>query len=127
MENTNQEKFDNTILLPGTKKDVYSKSAKFIILNPGGGEIYHKGSNVHIYWEGGPKAPQYVRLCLVDQTLNKVIATTLPSNYNNNALVGHYMWNIPLVFNIDVTHNFLIYIEDVPRDTWTYGQTFKIT
>lgn len=125
MESTNKEKF-LSIILPGTHTTIYSKHPRFELLNPGGGEIFKKGSNVHIFWRGGPSDPQYVRLCLIDQTLNKVIATNLPDHYNSNSQLKSYMWTIPKIFRIDKTHNFLIYIEDIPRTTWTYGQVFRI-
>jgi len=105
---------------------IYSKHPKFEILTPGGGEIFKKGSRIHIFWKGGPPVPQSIRLWLVDETINKIIETALPDPYYNNSEIGNYAWTIPKPFKIETAHNFQIYIEDEFRKTWTYGQTFKI-
>jgi len=92
----------------------------FELLSPFGGEIYEVGSNVGIYWTGGPATQ--VQIYLSDSTDNAAIALV-----GSPANVGIYHWTIPLNFHLDHTHEYGFYIQDVGGTMWDYGALFRIT
>lgn len=100
----------------------------FAILNPFGGERYLAGSQVAIYWSGGPEGTQHVDISLID-VQGWIVAHTIVGNYENIATPGVYHWTIPedlSSVNVDPRHDYQIYVENVDRTNWHYGQNFRI-
>ena len=99
----------------------------FEFMNPHGGEIYHAGSKIAIYWTGGPPRPQTIGIALVDQNAWQVIAVPgLPGAHVNPNEIGFYQWNVPPDLKLDPTHDYRLYIESSSPHTWWYGPLFKI-
>jgi|ERR1022692_3699425 hypothetical protein len=102
----------------------HNEPHRFTFLNPDGGEIYKVGSNVAIYWTGGPPLPQSVGIALVDATENRVVFF-FAGGLKNSSPLGKYTWTIPIDTFLE-TSNYQLYIQDDARTTWTYGPLFKI-
>jgi len=100
-------------------------SEPFIFLYPLNDEILEIGSEVSIFWKGGPALPQKVNISLIDIYLNKVIASVVV-NHVEVIVPGLYQWTIPKNTPLLHDHTYQFYIQDVPRTTWTYGPVFKI-
>ena len=112
--------------LPDRDTKPETEATPLTFLNPCGRETYEVGSNVAICWTGGPPLPQHVNISLVDHQLNAVVQV-VATNHKTYEPVGVVQWVIPVDFAINHTHDYLFYIEDAPRTTWTYGPGFKIT
>jgi hypothetical protein len=99
----------------------------FQILNPFGGENYVIGSHVAIYWTGGNAGSEKVNIQLIDVPLWRVCNTvTLAADTTGPLRAFH--WIIPDdPTDIDPTHDFQIYVENVARTNWHYSDPFKIT
>lgn len=111
-----------------TARDITQKgttSQPFIFLYPLNDEILEIGSEVSIFWKGGPALPQKVNISLIDIYLNKVI-TSVVVNHLELIIPGLYHWTIPKKIPLLHDHTYQFYIQDVPRTTWTYGPVFKI-
>ena len=100
-------------------------SEPFIFLYPLNDDILEIGSEVSIFWKGGPALPQKVNISLIDIYLNKVIASVVV-NHVEVIVPGLYQWTIPKKTPLLHDHTYQFYIQDVPRTTWTYGPVIKI-
>jgi hypothetical protein len=100
-------------------------SQPFVFLNPLEKEILEVGSEVAIFWKGGPALPQKVNISLIDIQPGKVIATVV-ENHIEQIDPGFYSWVIPKTVPLLHDHTYQFYIQDVPRTTWTYGPAFRI-
>jgi peptidoglycan hydrolase CwlO-like protein len=70
-----------------------SGSIPFKILSPNGGEVYTRGQQVTIKWEGGP-ANSGIGLALIKQTPFQV-DSNIVENTPGTANDGSYVWTIP--------------------------------
>ena len=100
-------------------------SEPFIFLYPLNDDVLEIGSEVSIFWKGGPALPQKVNISLIDIYLNKVIAS-VAVNHVEVIIPGLCQWTIPKKTPLLHDHTYQFYIQDVPRTTWTYGPVFKI-
>ena len=98
----------------------------FHIVNPFGGEVYVVGSHVAIYWTGGREAPEKVNIQLIDVQLWRVCHNVTLA-FESSPPLRAYHWIIPDdQTDIDPTHDYQIYIENVERTNWHYSDSFKI-
>ena len=124
----NQTKNNELVKVKLTAHDMIQKtkiSEPFIFLYPLNDEILETGSEVSIFWKGGPALPQKVNISLIDIYLNKVIAS-VAVNHVEVIIPGLCQWTIPKKTPLLHDHTYQFYIQDVPRTTWTYGPVFKI-
>jgi len=124
----NQTKESELVNIKFTIPDIAPKDTilqPFMFLYPLEGEILEAGSDVSIFWKGGPALPQKVNISLIDSQPGKVIASVV---LNHIELInpGLYQWTIPKKIPLLHDHTYQFYIQDVPRTTWTYGPVFKI-
>lgn len=90
----------------------------FTITAPNAASVWVSGSPVTITWTGGSTST-LVNLSLVDVSAWAVyttIATAIPNN-------GAFTWTVPA--NVPAG-TYLIYIENVERTVWAYGENFPI-
>jgi hypothetical protein len=102
-----------------------TEAQPFIFLNPSGKETFGVGSEVAIYWKGGPDLPQKVNISLFDIQLRKVIDIVVV-NHVEHIDPGLYPWIIPKTVPLLQDHSYQFYIQDVSRTAWTYSPVFKI-
>jgi len=106
------------ILMLGFTSTVSGTSHMFTITSPTAASVWFPGSTVTITWTGGSTST------LVNQSLVDVNAwavyTTIASAIPNN---GSFTWTVPATAPAG---SYLVYIENVERTTWTYGQNFPI-
>jgi hypothetical protein len=124
----NQTKESELVNIKFTTPDIAPKdtiSQPFMFLYPLEGEILEAGSDVSIFWKGGPALPQKVNISLIDSQPGKVIASVV---LNHIELInpGLYQWTISKKIPLLHDHTYQFYIQDVPRTMWTYGPVFKI-
>lgn len=125
MTKTKYDELDEIVHTAPASSPKSLKPQPFIFLNPLEKEIYEPGSEIAIYWKGGPALPQKVNISLIDIQPCKVIATVVV-NHIEFINPGLYYWTIPETFPLLHNHTYQFYIQDVPRTTWTYGPVFKI-
>lgn len=91
----------------------------FTITSPTAGNVWYPGSNVSVTWTGGSPS-MLVNLSLVDVQAWAVVATIASPMPNS----GVSNWTVPVTVT---PGTYLVYIEDVDRTTWTYGENFTIS
>lgn len=124
--NNEETKTSEGFILPAPDAVPDLNVERFVFLNPFGGEIFHTGSTVAIYWTGGPPLPQRVGFSLVDKTDWVVVRSNLPGEIVNQSSPGFYQWTIPPDIKLNPTHRYQIYIAASDGSTWTYGPAFSI-
>lgn len=93
-----------------------------------GGEVFEVGSRIPIVWTGGPPGVEFVRLALIDVTSWQTVLELGITPYTSTTPFGKYRATIPAAFCATLCHQYQVYIEDVPRTTWTYGPAvFSLT
>lgn len=124
----NQTRVSELVNVKFTPPDIAPKETilqPFRFLYPLEGEILEAGSDVSIFWKGGPALPQKVNISLIDIQLSKVIASVVV-NHVELIIPGLYQWTIPNKTPLLHNHSYQFYIQDVPRTMWTHGPEFKI-
>src|ERR1035437_6853490 len=101
----NQTKDSELVNIKFSTPDITPKgtiSQPFIFLYPLNDELLEIGSEVSIFWKGGPALPQHVNISLIDIYLNKVIAS-VAVNCIEVIIPGLCQWTIPK--KIPLLHN----------------------
>ncbi len=98
---------------------VAGSSHGFTITAPTASSVWYPGATVNITWTGGSTST-LVNLRLVDVNAWTVVASIASAIPNS----GSYTWTVPS--NIPAGRPYLVYIENVERTVWAYGQGFPL-
>jgi len=90
----------------------------FVITAPNASTVWTAGSTETIQWTGGNPS-DHVNLQLGDVGAGQVVAS-IASNIPNS---GTYNWTVPSTLPAGV---YVVYIENVQRSMWAYGENFNI-
>ncbi|HYG59680.1 MAG TPA: Ser-Thr-rich GPI-anchored membrane family protein, partial [Symbiobacteriaceae bacterium] len=93
-------------------------SHAFTITSPTGSSVWVPGSAVTITWTGGSTSTS-VNLSLVDVAAWTVVAGIASAIPNN----GSFVWTVPTTLP---SGTYLVYIENVERTVWAYGDKFPV-
>lgn len=106
------------LMLLGLTGLASGSSHSFTITSPTSSSTWGPGSTVTITWTGG-SGSTLVNLSLVDVPA-WTVATGIASSIPNS---GSYTWTVPPGVN---PGTYLVYIENVERTVWAYGESFPI-